>query len=126
MFISEGEGVDIRTFTEKKEKPYVLPNPEDPLVDAFTFFHTEMSGHVLDFLYQVFKTAHGRCKRDRRLHKTLCASSSIDPEYMETLLKTSLDKKKVKGSPRNSPRNSPRKSGSQELVMEEVQEEESK
>ena len=117
MFISDGEGVDIRTFVEKKEKPFLLPYPEDPAVDAFTFFHSEMSGYILDFLYHIFKTAHGR--RNRRLYKALSNSNSIDPEYMETLLTTSLAKKK--GSPRNSSRDVPR-----EMVVEEEPDEESK
>ena len=72
-----------------------MPYPDNPEIDAFTYFHGEMSGHVLDFLYQVFKTAHGRCRRDRRLYKALSSSNSVDLEYVETLLKTSLKKTKT-------------------------------
>ena len=93
VFISEGEEVDIRTFTEKKDKPYLLPNPDDPKLDAITFFHGEMTGFVLDFLYQVFKTAHGTCRRDGRLTKTLASTVSYDADYLEKLLRTSEEKK---------------------------------
>ena len=86
VFITSGDDVDIRTFTEKKEKPYLLPDPDDPQVDAFHFFHSELTGHVLDFLYQVFKTAHGRCRRDRRLTQTLGATCSYDEDYLSTVI----------------------------------------
>ena len=58
VFITKNDQVDIRTFTEKKDRPYLLPHPENPMVDAFTFFHNEMSGHILDVAYQVMKTVH--------------------------------------------------------------------
>ena len=60
VLISKGDNVDIKTFVEKKECiPYTLP--EDPLLDAFTFFHDGLCGHVLEFLYEVLQTAHVKC-----------------------------------------------------------------
>ena len=94
--------MDIRTFTEKKEKPYLLPYPENPLVDAIHFFHGEMGGHVLDFLYHLFKTVHSNTgkRNKRRFKRTLESTYSMDPDYIEKLLKTSLDKTKKKLSPK--------------------------
>ena len=115
VLISKGEDVDIRTFTERKTVPYTLPDDE-PLSDAFTFFHDGLCGHVLDFLYQVLQTAHVKCKGRRRMAHALSASASYDSAYIETLMKTSLDKeKKARGSPR-SPK-SPRTP-----VLEEIKE----
>ena len=95
MLISKGDDVDIRTFTEKKNIPYTLPvfgGDDDPLADAFTFFHEGVCGHVLDFLYQVLQTAHIKCKGNRRMAHALSSSSSVDSAYIETLMKASLDK----------------------------------
>ena len=45
----------MRSFTEKKDKPFILP--EYPLMDAFSFFHSDLTGYALDFLYHMCKTA---------------------------------------------------------------------
>ena len=96
MFISKGDQVDIRTFIEKKDKPYLLPNPSNPQIDAFRYFHNEMTGHVLDFIYQVLKTAQKttRTGQGRRRFTKALSSMSCDPEYIETLLKASTGQKK--------------------------------
>ena len=83
--------------------PYTLPDDE-PLSDAFTFFHEGLCGHVLDFLYQVLQTAHVKCKGKRRMAHALSASASYDPDYIETLMQASLAKEfgqKKRASPRS-------------------------
>ena len=55
IFVSDGEEVDIKAFTEKTDRPFTLP--EYPLMDAFRFFHDDLTGYTLDFLYHMCRTA---------------------------------------------------------------------
>ena len=55
IFISEGEDVDIKSFSAKEDRPFLLP--EHPLMDAFTFFHDDVTGYALAFLFHMTKAA---------------------------------------------------------------------
>ena len=86
VFISHNEEVDIKTFTEKKDKPYLLPHGEDPQIDALRYFHSEMTGHILDMAYQFLKssrTVQDGSKRNRRFRReTVESEDSIDNDYI--------------------------------------------
>jgi len=49
--ISDGDKVDVRTFTERQDKPFVLPDR----ADAFTVFQPRLQGLVLDTIYNILK-----------------------------------------------------------------------
>jgi len=51
VMISEEDKVDVRTFTERQDKPYVLPER----VDAFSVFQPRLNSLVLDAIYNVLK-----------------------------------------------------------------------
>ena len=51
VMISEGEGVDIRTFSARKDKPYALPDNED----ALSVFQPRLQGLILDAIYNILK-----------------------------------------------------------------------
>ena len=51
VMISEEDKVDVRTFTERQDKPYVLPEH----VDAFSVFQPRLNSLVLDAIYNVLK-----------------------------------------------------------------------
>ena len=51
VMISEGEKVDVRTFTERQDKPFVLPER----ADAFSVFQPRLQGLVLDAIYNILK-----------------------------------------------------------------------
>ena len=46
ILIFEEEEVDVRVFTEKMDKPYLLPN--EPRKDAFAYFHDEVMAFALN------------------------------------------------------------------------------
>lgn len=49
--ISDGDKVDVRTFTERQDKPFVLPER----ADAFSVFQPRLQGLVLDAIYNILK-----------------------------------------------------------------------
>ena len=51
VMISEEDKVDVRTFTERQDKPYVLPER----VDAFSVVQPRLNSLVLDAIYNVLK-----------------------------------------------------------------------
>ena len=51
VMISDGDKVDVRTFTERQDKPFVLPER----ADAFSVFQPRLQGLVLDAIYNILK-----------------------------------------------------------------------
>lgn len=51
VMISDGDRVDVRTFTERQDKPFVLPERED----ALSVFQPRLQSLVLDAIYNILK-----------------------------------------------------------------------
>jgi|Transcript_25578 serine/threonine-protein phosphatase 2B catalytic subunit len=51
VMISDGDRVDVRTFTERQDKPFVLPER----ADAFSVFQPRLQSLVLDAIYHILK-----------------------------------------------------------------------
>ena len=82
VIVSEGEGIDVRSFKEKTNKPYILPS-EFPRMNAFTFYHDELMANVLDFMYNMCKKAVGRFDED--IEKVFS-----DKEYFNKVINMSI------------------------------------
>ena len=50
--ICDGDEVDIRTFIERKDKPFQLKARDE---DGFTIMMPRLLGHVLDAIYNILK-----------------------------------------------------------------------
>ena len=74
IIISEGEDVDVRVFTERPDKPYLLPN--QPRLNAFAYFHEEIVAFALNQLYRVCRSAAG-CL-DENLDRVLSKTGTTD------------------------------------------------
>ena len=81
IIISEGEEIDIKVFTEKANKPYLLPN--QPRVDAFTFFHEEIVAFALNQLYRICRNA-AACLDDN-LDQALTKTGTTDQKYKDLI-----------------------------------------
>ena len=55
ILVTEGEDIDVQVYTERKNKPYLLPTT--PRLDAFAYFHEEIVAFALDKLYHICKDA---------------------------------------------------------------------
>ena len=86
VLISEGEKVDVRTFSVRKDKPYILHDRQD----AFSFFQGHLQGHVLDCIYNILRVAHG--SKSTSLRAGLSMSASTDPEYLKKVMAESISK----------------------------------
>ena len=49
--VSEGEGLDIKTFSVRPDTPYALPEGQD----ALSLFQPRLQGLVLDAIYNILK-----------------------------------------------------------------------
>jgi len=49
--ISEADRVDVRTFSERTDKPFILPEQQD----AFSVFQPRLQSLVLDAIYNILK-----------------------------------------------------------------------
>lgn len=74
--ISDGDRVDVRTFTERQDKPYVLPER----ADAFSVFQPRLQGLVLDAIYNILKFT--LASTSPGLRRTLSKTTSIDKDYL--------------------------------------------
>ena len=83
VLISEGEKVDVRTFSVRKDKPYILTDRQD----AFSFFQAHLQGHVLDCIYNILRVAHGA--NSTKVRNALQVSPSTDPEYLKKVIQES-------------------------------------
>ena len=79
IIISDGENVDVRTFAERKDKPFQLP--ERP--DAFKLFFPEMTFHIIDMITNLKRVIYGR---NRHIRKALNHTDSMDPEYLSKVI----------------------------------------
>ena len=55
ILITDGEDIDVQVYTEKKNKPYLLPN--QPRANAFAYFHEEIVAFALNKLYHICRNA---------------------------------------------------------------------
>ena len=76
--------MDIRTFAERKDKPYILPDR----ATAFEVFQPRMTGLIMDCLYQIFKAAHSTY--NPVIKRVLDKTQSTDDEYLNKVIATSL------------------------------------
>ena len=88
--ISEGDGVDLRTFSEKRGKPFILHDR----ADAFSVFQPKLQSLVLDMMYNVFRIAQSA--KSASACRAMSTSSSTDAEYLKTVIMTSEQEKEKK------------------------------
>lgn len=78
--ISEGDRVDVRTFTERQDKPFVLPER----ADAFSVFQPRLQGLVLDAIYNILKFQISSASPG--LRRTFSKTQSVDVEYLKKVI----------------------------------------
>lgn len=83
VMISEGDKVDVRTFTERKDKPYVLPER----ADAFTVMQPRLQSLILDVIYNILKFTVSSASPG--LRRTLSKTTSTDKEYIMRVIAAS-------------------------------------
>ena len=83
VLISDGDGVDIRTFSVRKDKPFRLPDDQD----AFSIFQPRLQGLVLDAVYNILKFTLG--SNSRALRTALSTTISTDEEYLQKVIAAS-------------------------------------
>ena len=86
--ISDGEGVDIKTFEERKEKPFAVSGS----LDGFTIMMPRLISHVLDGIYNILKFSVSTSSPS--LRRMLSNSSSIDLDYFEKVRDANQEKEK--------------------------------
>lgn len=72
VMISDGDKVDVRTFTERKDKPYVLPER----ADAFSVMQPRLQSLILDSIYNILKFTVSSASPG--LRRTLSQTQSVD------------------------------------------------
>ena len=82
--ITDGDNVDLRTFAERKDKPFILPDR----MNAFEAFSPRMTGLILDCFYNFFRTAHSA--GNPVLKRALSKSVSTDEDYLNKVILESL------------------------------------
>ena len=80
VMITEGDNVDVRTFAEKKDKPFCLP--ERP--DAFQIFWPRMTSHILECVHLIMKFVV--CESNSEIAPVLKRTSSIDSKYIQRVI----------------------------------------
>ena len=88
VIVSAGTTIDIKTFTEKENQPFLLP--EYPLMNAFEFFNDDVTGYVYDFLYHMCKTAIDCLDDD--ISQSLNASTSTNAQYIQKLIQLNQER----------------------------------
>ena len=84
--VCDGEGVDIRTFVEREDKPFIVRGK----LDAFTIMMPRLQGHVLDIIYVMLKM--GVSSGSRTMSRVLSTSSgSVDLDYLTRIIKVSKE-----------------------------------
>ena len=83
--ICDGEGVDIRTFVEREDKPFIVRGK----LDAFTIMMPRLQGHVLDIIYNILKM--GVSSGSKTMSRVLSTSGSVDLDYLTTVIKMSKE-----------------------------------
>ena len=85
--ISDGDKVDVRTFTERQDKPFVLPER----ADAFSVFQPRLQGLVLEAIYNILKFQLSSTSPG--LRRTLSQTQSIDMDYLKRVIAASEEAK---------------------------------
>ena len=83
--VCDGEGVDIRTFVEREDKPFIVRGK----LDAFTIMMPRLQGHVLDIIYNILKM--GVSSGSKTMSRVLSTSGSVDLDYLTTVIKVSKE-----------------------------------
>ena len=68
--------MDVRTFAERKDKPFCLPDRPD----AFEIFWPRLTSNVQDCIYHIMKFMYS--EKNQNLKNTLKRTTSIDPQYI--------------------------------------------
>ena len=84
--ITDGDSVDIRTFAERKDKPFILNQDR---INAFEAFQPRLSGLILDCFYNFFKSAHSQ--GNPVLKRALSKTASVDEDYLNKVIMSSLE-----------------------------------
>ena len=70
--------------------------PEHPLMDGLRYFHSDVTGYALDFLYHMCSAAAGAVNEDvRGALSSAARPGSAGPQYVERLIETSLQREKL-------------------------------
>ena len=88
VVITDGDSVDLRTFSEKRGKPFVLHDR----ADAFSVFQPKLQSLVLDMMYNVFKMAQSA--KSSAAQRSLGVDSEKDVEYLKRIVEESNHPKK--------------------------------
>ena len=88
--ISEGDGVDLRTFSEKRGKPFILHDR----ADAFSVFQPKLQSLILDMMYNVFKMAQSA--KSSVAARAMSTTSSTDVDYLKKIITESEHEKEKK------------------------------
>lgn len=80
VLISEADNVDLRTFSEKKDKPFILQDR----ADAFSFFQPKLQSMVLEIMYQVLSVA--QTAKSTVAGRALSISDSTDANYLKKII----------------------------------------
>ena len=89
VMISDGDKVDVRTFTERQDKPFVLPER----ADAFSVFQPRLQGLVLDAIYNILKFQIA--SQSPGLRRTLSRTQSVDMEYLKRVVQASKNSQAI-------------------------------
>ena len=82
--ICDGEGVDIRTFVERTDKPFHVRTRDE---DGFTIMMPRLLGNVLDAIYNILKFSVA--SESSTMASVLSKESSTDVDYIQTLIEES-------------------------------------
>ena len=84
VLITDGDNVDLRTFAERKDKPFILPDR----MNVFEAMAPRMNGLILDCFYNFFRQGHSIS--NPVLKRALSKSASTDDEYINKVIQESL------------------------------------
>ena len=111
IMISDGDGLDIKTFSVRQDKPYALPEGQD----ALSLFQPRLQGLVLDAVYNILKFTLGT--QSQGLRRTLTKTKEIDTDYLETVIAASKEQEDPNAvAPEPSPRPDLEKMSMDELL----------
>ena len=85
VLIADGDSVDLRTFAERKDKPFIFPNR----MNAIEALMPRMTGLILDCLANFLQTGHSM--GNPVLKRALTKEASADQEYIDKVILGSLD-----------------------------------
>ena len=83
VMICDGEGVDIRTFVERQDKPFVVRGRQD----GISLMMPRLQGLILDSLHNILKFSVST--GSKKLASVLSKSSSVDLDYIKRVIEAS-------------------------------------